>query len=55
MNHPAIVRCQICTSECQINKLAIWSRDPNDLDPGVQGIMTNHPDILNKVVDEPNF
>jgi glycerophosphoryl diester phosphodiesterase len=50
---PAIVR------ECQLTGLALWPWDPDEphdirqvLTLGVHGIMTNRPDILNKVLND---
>jgi glycerophosphoryl diester phosphodiesterase len=53
---PAIVR------ECQLTGLALWPWDPDEPDDirqvlmlDVQGIMTNRPDMLNKVLHEPTI
>ena len=50
---PAIVR------ECQLTGLTLWPWDPDDPDDiqrvinlDVHGIMTNRPDLLNKVINE---
>jgi len=50
---PAVVR------ECQLTGLALWAWDPDEpqdiremLTLGVDGIMTNRPDILNKVLHD---
>ena len=50
---PAIVR------ECQLTGLALWAWDPDEpqdirkmLTLGVDGIMTNRPDLLNKVLHD---
>jgi len=53
---PAIVR------ECQLTGLALWTWDPDEpidieqvIRLGVHGIMTNRPDMLNKVLHEVTF
>jgi len=53
---PAIVR------ECQLSGLALWPWDPDDpediqqvLKLNIDGIMTNRPDMLNKVLHEAAF
>ena len=53
---PAIVR------ECQLTGLALWAWQPDEPDDlrgllklGVQGIMTNRPDVLNEVLHDVAF
>ena len=53
---PAIV------SECQMTGLALWPWDPDESEDirhvlrlGAQGIITNRPDMLNKVLNEFTF
>lgn len=48
--------------ECQLTGLALWPWDPDEpndirqaIDLGVHGIMTNRPDILNKVLNDFAF
>ena len=50
---PEIVR------ECQLTGLALWPWDPDEPDDlqqvfnlGVQGMLTNRPDVLNKVLHD---
>jgi glycerophosphoryl diester phosphodiesterase len=50
------------TRECQLTGLALWPWDPDEFDDiqqvlmlDVEGIMTNRPDMLNKVLHDVTF
>jgi glycerophosphoryl diester phosphodiesterase len=49
-------------AECQLSGLALWPWDPDELDDirqvlklGIQGVMTNRPDVLNMVLHDFTF
>ena len=49
-------------AECQLTGLALWPWDPDEPEDlrqviklGVHGIMTNRPDVLNKVLHDITF